>query len=457
MLNISHTTISEKFDSGRFKTFQNVMSLNTYFSVTKTIMAFMGIVILILFLPWTQNVQGEGMVTTLAPEHRPQTIQSVISGRIEKWYKQEGAYVSKGDTILSIVEIQDAFFDPKLIPRMAEQIKAREGGQEANVSRIGALRDQIIALEKTRDIKIEQIINKVRQAELKVNTDSIRYKAAQTEQDIAKVQLGRSESLVKDGLVSLTDLEGRKIRVQESEARAIAAENNLLISKNELLNAKADLIATKNEFADRIARTEAELYNAINSKYGVDADLERMRNQLTNFEVRSTYRYVLAPQDGYIAQALVPGIGENVKEGQPLVSIMPAHYELAVAFWIRPIDLPLIKVGYPVRFLFDGWPAFVFSGWPQASFGTFGGKIAAIDNFTDENNMYRVLVAPDPTDEPWPKELRVGSGAKGFALLGDVPIWFELWRQLNGFPPDYYTKSEDKKDIKRKEPLRSFK
>jgi membrane fusion protein, adhesin transport system len=182
MLNISHTTISEKFDSGRFKTFQNVMSLNTYFSVTKTIMAFMGIVILILFLPWTQNVQGEGMVTTLAPEHRPQTIQSVISGRVEKWYKQEGAYVSKGDTILSIVEIQDAFFDPKLIPRMAEQIRAREGGQEANVSRIGALRDQIIALEKTRDIKIEQIFNKIRQAELKVNTDSIRYKAAQTEQ-----------------------------------------------------------------------------------------------------------------------------------------------------------------------------------------------------------------------------------------------------------------------------------
>jgi adhesin transport system membrane fusion protein len=457
MLNISHLDVTDKIKPKRFNTFRNLYSLSTYMNVTKTIMLIMFLVFLILLLPWTQNVQGEGMVTTLMPEHRPQTIQSVISGRVDKWFKAEGAYVNKGDTILSIVEIQDAFFDPNLIPRMEEQIKAREGGLIANLSRISALRDQIEALVQTREIKLEQIRNKVRQAELKVNSDSIRYKAAQTEIEIAKVQLSRSESLVKDGLISLTDLEGRKIRVQEAEARWISAENNLLISRNELLNSQADLIGTRNEYADKIAKTSADLYNAINSKFNVEADIERMRNQLTNFEVRSTYRYVLAPQDGYIAQALVPGIGENVKEGQPLVSIMPAHYELAVAFWIRPIDLPLVKVGYPVRFIFDGWPAFVFSGWPQASFGTFGGTVAAIDNFTDDNSRYRVLVAPDPEDQPWPKELRVGSGAKGFALLGDVPVWFEMWRQLNGFPPDYYTQPESNKDIKRKEPLRSFK
>ena len=23
-------------------------------------------------------------------------------------------------------------------------------------------------------------------------------------------------------------------------------------------------------------------------------------------------------------------------------------------------------------------------------------------------------------------------------LLKDVPIWYELWRQINGFPPEYY-------------------
>jgi hypothetical protein len=50
-----------------------------------------------------------------------------------------------------------------------------------------------------------------------------------------------------------------------------------------------------------------------------------------------------------------------------------------------------------------------------------------------------VLIAPDPDDHAWPKDVRIGSGAFTLALLEDVPIWFELWRQLNGFPPNYYT------------------
>lgn len=454
MLNISQISVAGKIDVDRFDTFKNIRSLRRYTSVKRVLMTMLVILVLIMLLPWTQNVQGNGLVTTLQPEHRPQTIQSIISGRIEKWYAAEGDFVAAGDTILKIVEIQDAFFDPDLIERTVDQIESREDGYDANVSRINALRQQIEALEKTRTIKLEQFKNKIRQAELRIKSDSIAFEAAKTELDVANLQLNRSENLLEKGLVSLTDLEGRKIRVQEAESRLISAENQLLISQNELLNAKADLVATTNEFADKIARTNADMYSAITTKFDVNVDLERMRNQLVNFEMRRNYRYILAPQDGYIAQALVSGVGENVKEGQPLVSIMPANYELAVAFYVRPIDLPLIKVGYPTRFIFDGWPAFVFSGWPQTSFGTFGGRIVAIDNFTDENNAYRVLVRPDPNEEPWPDELRVGSGAKGFALLGDVPVFYEIWRQLNGFPPNYYAQSiKQKQGIDRKRPL----
>jgi hypothetical protein len=62
----------------------------------------------------------------------------------------------------------------------------------------------------------------------------------------------------------------------------------------------------------------------------------------------------------------------------------------------------------------------------------------AIDNFVGANGKYRVLVAPDPADHPWPKELKMGVAVKTMTLLKDVPIWYELWRKLNGFPPDYY-------------------
>ena len=459
MLNISPVSIIGKVDRGQFQTFKDLKVLRTYSTVKRVLVIFLILFLLFMMLPWTQNVQGDGLVTTVRPEQRPQTIQSVITGRVNKWYVGEGDFVAKGDTILEIVEILDAFFDPDLIARTDRQIAARVEGYKANQQRVKALEEQIVAMKATRDIRLEQIQNTIRQAELKVNSDSIRFKAAQTEVEVAELQLERSNRLIEEGLVSLTDLETRKIRVQEAEARIIGAENQLLISQNDLLNAQAERLSIINEFSDRIAKANADLKSAIISLYDIDVDIEQRKNMLVNLEVRSGYRYVVAPQDGYIAQAIVEGVGENISEGEPLVSIMPSNYDLAVAFWIRPIDLPLIKIGYKVRFIFDGWPAFFFSGWPQTSFGTFGGQVIAIDKFTDENNLYRILVQADPGDKPWPQELRVGSGAKGFALLGDVPLWYEIWRVLNGFPPEYYTKNPNKKKAleKRKKPIKSFK
>ena len=110
--------------------------------------------------------------------------------------------------------------------------------------------------------------------------------------------------------------------------------------------------------------------------------------------------------------------------------------------YVYPVDLPLLQKGQEVRFIFDGWPSIAFSGWPGLSYGTFGGKVMAIDNFISDNGKYRILVAPDSTNETWPTGLRVGSGATGMALLKDVPIWYEIWRKLNGFPPDYYLDKE---------------
>jgi len=139
-----------------------------------------------------------------------------------------------------------------------------------------------------------------------------------------------------------------------------------------------------------------------------------------------------------INKAIKSGIGEAFKEGEKLVNIMPSNYELAVETYVRPIDLPLIHIGEKVRVQFDGWPAIVFSGWESVSYGTYGANVVAIENFISENGMYRVLLSPDVTDHEWPNGIRVGSGAKTIALLNDVPIWYELWRQLNGFPPSFY-------------------
>jgi hypothetical protein len=161
-----------------------------------------------------------------------------------------------------------------------------------------------------------------------------------------------------------------------------------------------------------------------------------MTNERMNMLIRRGFYAVTAPQDGYLVQVKKQGMGETVKEGDVIATIMPANAQLAVELYVQPMDIPLLEKGQKVRLQFDGWPTIVFSGWPNYSFGTFGGVVAVIDNI-DTKGQYRILVIPDPEDEKWPKQLRVGSGVYGWALLKNVPIWYELWRQLNGFPPDY--------------------
>jgi adhesin transport system membrane fusion protein len=112
----------------------------------------------------------------------------------------------------------------------------------------------------------------------------------------------------------------------------------------------------------------------------------------------------------------------------------------------------LINIGQNVRIIFDGWPAIVISGWPELNTGVFTGEVIAIDKFIDNNGYYRILVTENNPDKPWPQHLRVGTGVRSFLMLNRVPIWYEVWRQLNGFPPDFYTNGSsdlmNKKQVK---------
>lgn len=104
---------------------------------------------------------------------------------------------------------------------------------------------------------------------------------------------------------------------------------------------------------------------------------------------------VTASQDGQIVQANKSGIGEILKDGETIAIIVPTRVDYAIEMFIRPMDLPLINIGQPVRFTFDGYPAIVFSGWPNGSYGTFAGRITSFENAIGPNGMYRVLVAED--------------------------------------------------------------
>jgi multidrug resistance efflux pump len=358
--------------------------------------------------------------------------------------------VKKGDTLVFLSETKSEYMDPQLIQRTESQIKSKESSASSYMNKVSSLDQQIDALIDNRLIKLQQARNKVNQVKFKVTSDSMNYKANSKQLDIAIKQYKRFEELTKQGLKSQTELENRRLKVQEMEAKVVALENSLLSSRNELINARTELDAIDADYRDKIAKSESDKASALSSLYDVEASVTKMQNEVANYSIRSGYYYITAPQDGFISKALQSGVGETIKEGTAILSIVPTLSDYAVEMYVRPIDLPLLHVGNKVRIQFDGWPAIVFSGWPNVSHGTYGGIVAAIDNFISENGQYRVLVQPDPEDYRWPKALRMGVGVFSMVLLNDVPIWYELWRNINGFPPNYYTQPKESNSTTKK-------
>jgi multidrug resistance efflux pump len=253
--------------------------------------------------------------------------------------------------------------------------------------------------------------------------------------------------MLDSGLVSLTQLEQRNQYYQSALAKKISAENKLKASEQELNIISIEFTAIQQDYQEKILKTESDRLGSLSSVASGEGDVAKLRNLYASYTIRNGMYYIIAPQDGQIIQAKRSGLGEIVKEGEMLINIVPLNIDYAVELFVRPVDIPLLSKGQKVRFLFDGFPAIVFSGWPEASYGVFQGTIAAVENDASANGKFKVLVKEDRSYRKWPETLRIGTGANGIALLKDVPIWYELWRNINSFPPDYYLSdnAEEKK------------
>jgi len=458
MLNISENSITDFVDLNDFKSSKQLRKTRIQRLTLWLVIALLIILLVCLFLPWMQNIDAKGYVTTRSPQQRPQDIQTVIAGRLENWFVQEGDFVNKGDTIVNISETKSEYFDPELLTRTSEQIDAKKQSINSYDQKVTALKNQYAALEEGLILKQEQTNNKILQAYNKISMDSIDLVAYKNNIDIAENQLQRTKELFDQGLKTLTELQEKEYKVQAASAKLNVQKNKLLNQQNALSNLRIELNTIKKEYANKLAKSQSEQQSAVSLKLESIAATSKLKNQFSNYTERQKFYFITAPQAGYITKTLKKGIGETLKEGAAIATIMPAIYDLAVELYMKPQDVPLIEIGNTVQLRFDGWPAIVVSGWPEASSGVFRGNIVAIDKFINENGYYRLLITPNKKTKIWPELLSIGTGVNAFILLKEVPIWYEIWRQLNGFPPDFYKKNlNTNTNIKLKAPIKSIK
>jgi multidrug efflux pump subunit AcrA (membrane-fusion protein) len=394
--------------------------------------------LILMFLPWTQNIESKGTITTLYQSERPQELNAIIPGRILKWYVKEGDFVKKGDTILQLADVKDDFLDPLLLQRTQEQLTAKQDKISFFQQKITATESQVEALNLSRDFKISSLENKLDQLKRKLVSDSAEVVAAEIDYSIATQQYTRAKQMFSDGIIALTELERRTALFNKAQATLTEKQQKFQNTRQDLIICRIDMSTVEQETADKVFKAKAEIASSQSDIASTDGEVAKNTNQLANYSIRGGQRWLIAPQNGQVVKAKKAGINEMVKEGDMIVEIVPTNINFAAEMYVDPMDLVLINKNQEVRLIFDGFPAIVFSGWPQASYGTFLGEVIAVETNRSENGKFRLLIVPSKKEKPWPTNLKLGAGVRGFALLKDVSIWYELWRQINGFPPEYY-------------------
>lgn len=447
MLKISPDNIDDRLADKQLYSLKVLKTPQLSIYLARVLMVLTVLTIMAMFMPWQQNIRGGGKVTALNPANRPQTVQSVIPGRILKWHIREGQLVNVGDTILDLAETKDKYFDPQILDRMSEQIDAKRSSLLAKNLKKDAYKNQIKALKESLQAKLKQAQNKIDQTEFKVNTDSAGMEAERIGYLNDKNIFERNKQRYESGNISLNKYREMESKFNGSKAKLVEKKNKYQQTTSELIMARTSLSLIQAEFAEKISKATSELQATLSDINDTEGGIAKFMNEYKNVEVRIGNYSVVARQAGYVVKALKAGIGETIKEGEAVATIQPENPDLAVAMYVRAMDIPLISKDRKVRIQFDGWPALQFSGWPSVSVGTFGGIVKVIDRVNAANGQFRILVTPDESDEPWPHQLRIGSGIKGWVMLDNVRVWYEIWRQFNGFPPSLYEDPEAKKTV----------
>ena len=381
-----------------------------------------------LLAPWTQNIQGKGRVLAYAPDQRQQPIEATISGRVAQWFVQEGSQVRKGDPIVQLSDNDESILD-----RMGAERTAVEVRRMALTQKVETLRSRVESLRRSQRAEITGAEAEVQIAQRGVEAADQELRAARAELETNELNVRRQRDLHTDGLASQRELELAELAFRQSRANVASASAKYRAARNKLSQSKASLLRVTASTDAEIESAEAGLNSAENEVAGTSANLARLDVGISRQQAQT----IKAPTDGTILRIVGRLGGEQVNRGEVLAVLVPKTEDRAVELYVDGNDAALVKPGSPVRLQFEGWPAVQFSGWPSVAVGTFGGKVAFVDPADDGRGDFRIVVIPDHDDGPWPAAsyLRQGVLAKGWVLLDQVSLGFEIWRQFNGFPP----------------------
>jgi multidrug resistance efflux pump len=383
-----------------------------------------------IFVPWQQTSRCEGEVVARNPNERRQEFVSRAKGIIKDMIPglQEGSYVKGGETIMVLETLaRDQVEQIRSQVQQQRDIRVTTDIQRVNArAQVENVRESGNQTIKQTDFEIDAAIAKLKQTEAAVEEQIFKVRQANLEVEANKPLVGGLVSRIEfNDLLNKLEQETRKLT--KAEATFEEAEKLVASKRNERESKRQDIEKKVNEALQKVddfTNKIAEIDNKIqeyNMKLG---ELERL--------------IIVSPTSGYVQSILVQ-LGMTVDTKDKLFELIPDTDDLWVELNVRGLDQPLIHIGDHVRLQFDGWPAIQFVGWPSVARGTFGGVVKAINPADDRSGNFKIFVGPDlsdPMQESWPdrRYLKQGVRANAWVIMDSVPLGYEIWRQLNGFP-----------------------
>ncbi len=382
----------------------------------------------LIFLPWVQNVQAQGRVIALDPLDRAVTIPAPVTGPLVRLEVQEGMFVTKGQLL---AEMSDQ--DPQYAQRLQQQVEFARNKLDAAQRMVEVYTGQVGLLEQARAQAVTGAELGVASATQSVEINERDLEALAADQSQKQLDFERKATLLRSNVVS-------ELEFQKAEADFIAATNKVAAARAKVEQSRNDLQAKSADVERVRAQTQASIESARTQREDalskVAAAEKDLGDALIKFDRQKT-QTVSAPRDGYVLRVHAANSADFLSQGDPLIELIPDTERLVVELWVRGLDAPLVSTGRAVRLQFEGWPAVQFAGWPSVAVGTFGGRVLFVDAQGGPDGRFRVLIEPDPNDDPWPdrRYLRQGVRSNGWLLLDTVRLGYEIWRQLNAFPP----------------------
>ena len=229
-----------------------------------------------------RSIMANGQVT---PDSKIQLITSIITGKLEKIYVEEGSYVKEGDPLFSIDALET----------IAERDKT-ENLYYATLAKIGRLKAES-GIDKELYFDLE--VRKNRPDYVEIETQI--YNLNKSELEITERQLSMSEDLYSQGAES---------------------EMSLLMSKQQLLKRKNQILLELSKAEEILSNTKAVL---------------------PGHRLRAEQAVIKSPVKGTLTNVNIFTIGQLVESGSLLGEVVPDEEDLIIEARVLPEDSAFVQ------------------------------------------------------------------------------------------------------------------